>query len=153
MARKAGTGWGYRFHHDPLKWNGCNGLSSKHCFRSYQNLRDSFTACPMTSDESSGFSGSTHPEESLFLPWLGEISCFVPAPMLVVFTTRCWDPKLLWRVFFSWLHVELLRDLAGGGVKPQIKRPLTRGEKGSDFHLTSPTENTNSAVLVSIIIS
>lgn len=49
--------------------------------------------------------------------------------------------------------MELLRDLAGGGAKPQIKLALTHGEKGSDFHLTSPTENTNSAVPVSIIIS
>lgn len=49
--------------------------------------------------------------------------------------------------------MELLRHLAGVGVKPQIQLSSTPGEKGSDFHLTSPTKNATSAVTVSIIIA
>lgn len=48
--------------------------------------------------------------------------------------------------------MELLRHLVGVGVKPQIKLFLTHGEKGSDFHLTSPSKNTNATVPLSIFI-
>ena len=57
------------------------------------------------------------------------------------------------RFFSPQLHMELLRHLAGVAVKPQIQPSSTPGEKGSDFHLTSPTKNTTSAVTVPIIIA
>lgn len=69
---------------------------------------------------------------------LGEILALVFAPMFVwpLDTTEVSVPLCTQSAF--WLHLDFLSHLAVVGVKPQIKLSLTPGEKGSDFHLTSP---------------
>lgn len=122
-------------------------------FKNYKNVSDSLIAYEMTDYKSCGLLRSTQFEENLPLPWIWRhfLLCSLNQSSRLP-----WHAieisELLWKEFCSWLHKEWLRHLAGVGVKPQIKLSLTHGEKGSDFHLTSPAKNINSVVSVSIII-